>query len=114
VALELLLALILMFAVVAVVAAPLGGSGAVEPAESGELAGLEAAKQAKYREIREAELDFRAGKLSEPDYRALDRTLRAEAIELLRQIDVLRQRLVSDELEHREKHQQHGQQTAQR
>ena len=42
-----------------------------------------ARKEAKYREIRDAELDYRTGKLSERDWRALDRTLRAEAVELL-------------------------------
>ena len=50
---------------------------------------LEAAKEAKYREIRDAELDFRTGKLSEADWRALDRELRAEAMELLRRLDAL-------------------------
>ena len=44
---------------------------------------LEAAKEAKYREIRDAELDYRTGKLSEADWRSLDRGLRAEAIEIL-------------------------------
>ena len=48
-----------------------------------ERAELEAARDAKYREIRDAELDYRTGKLSEADWRALDRTLRAEAVELL-------------------------------
>ena len=46
-------------------------------------AALQAAKEAKYREIHDAELDFRMGKLSEADYRALDRELRAQAIEIL-------------------------------
>ena len=50
---------------------------------------LEARKEAKYREIRDAELDFRTGKLSEADYRATDRALRAEAVEILRRIDDL-------------------------
>ena len=50
---------------------------------------LEAAKEAKYREIRDAELDYRTGKLSEDDWRALDRELRAEAMELLRRLDEL-------------------------
>ena len=50
---------------------------------------LEAAKEAKYREIRDAELDYRTGKLSEADWRALDRELRAEAIEILRRLDEL-------------------------
>jgi hypothetical protein len=57
-----------------------------------ELAELEAAKEAKYREIRDAELDFRTGKLSERDWRALDRTMRAEAVELLKRLDALHER----------------------
>ncbi len=50
---------------------------------------LEALKEAKYREIRDAELDYRTGKLSEADWRAQDRSLRREAIELLRRLDDL-------------------------
>jgi flagellar biosynthesis/type III secretory pathway M-ring protein FliF/YscJ len=50
---------------------------------------LEAAKQAKYREIRDAELDHRMGKLSEADWRETDRELRAEAAEILRRLDEL-------------------------
>ena len=47
------------------------------------LADLEAAKEAKYREIRDTEMDFRTGKLSQADYEAVNATLRAEAIEIL-------------------------------
>ena len=50
---------------------------------------LEAAKESKYREIKDAELDFRMGKLSEEDWRSLDAELRAQAIEILRQLDAL-------------------------
>ena len=50
---------------------------------------LEAAKEAKYREIRDAELDREMGKLSSEDHRAMDRELRAEAIEILRRLDEL-------------------------
>jgi hypothetical protein len=48
---------------------------------------LEAAREAKYREIRDAELDFRTGKLSREDYDAIDAELRAEAIEILDRIE---------------------------
>jgi hypothetical protein len=51
------------------------------------LAELEARKEAKYREIRDAELDYRTGKLSREDHRALDRALRREAIGILEEID---------------------------
>jgi hypothetical protein len=56
---------------------------------SGERAELEAAREAKYREIRDAELDYRTGKLSEGDWRTLDRSLRAEAVDLLKRLDRL-------------------------
>jgi vacuolar-type H+-ATPase subunit H len=48
---------------------------------------LEAAREAKYREIRDAELDHQTGKLSDEDYALLDRSLRGEAVEILRQLD---------------------------
>jgi hypothetical protein len=50
---------------------------------------LEAAKEAKYREIRDVELDYRTGKLTEADYRRTDGELRRQAIALLREIDEL-------------------------
>jgi hypothetical protein len=53
---------------------------------------LEAAREAKYREIRDAELDYRTGKLSHEDYEAIDTDLRAEAIEILNQLEQLRPR----------------------
>jgi hypothetical protein len=53
---------------------------------------LEAAREAKYREIRDAELDYRTGKLSHEDYEAIDTDLRAEAIEILNRLERLRPR----------------------
>ncbi len=75
--------------VVLLVSAPLRARRSGEAAESAELAELEAARDAKYREIRDAELDHRTGKLSDSDWRALDRTLRAEAVAILRRLDEL-------------------------
>jgi type II secretory pathway pseudopilin PulG len=88
---ELLIVLVLVALVAVVVAAPLraGRQGAREAEESAEHAELAAARDAKYREIRDAELDYRTGKLSEADWRVQDRALRAEAIELLRRLDRL-------------------------
>ncbi len=43
----------------------------------------EAGKEAKYREIRDAELDHAAGKLSDEDFARVDAELRREAVELL-------------------------------
>ena len=61
-----------------VIAGPLRGgrAEAEDAALAARLEDLEAAKEARYREIREAEMDFRTGKLSEGDYKAIDRQLR--------------------------------------
>ena len=57
-----------------------------------DVAELEAAREAKYREIRDAELDYRTGKLSDADWQAIDGTLRAQAVEILRALDAAKQR----------------------
>ena len=75
--------------VAAVVIRPLLRPGIAEAADEARRAELEAAKEAKYREIRDAELDLRMGKLSEADHRAVDADLRAEAIDILRELDRL-------------------------
>ena len=88
---ELLLVLALVAAVALVVAAPLrpGRARDLEAEESAEHAELAALRDAKYREIRDAELDYRTGKLSEADWRVQDRGLRAEAVDILRRLDAL-------------------------
>ena len=80
---------VVLAVVVLVVSAPLRSRRSDEAAESAERAELEAARDAKYREIRDAELDYRTGKLSEGDWRAIDRSLRAEAVAILRKLDEL-------------------------
>jgi hypothetical protein len=72
-----------------VVLRPLLQPTAVDAPDVARRETLEAAKEAKYREIRDAELDHRMGKLSDGDFRATDRELRAQAIEILRQLDEL-------------------------
>lgn len=87
--LALLVIVAVLAAVVAIVAAPLRG-GRVERGRreaEDEIAELEARKEAKYREIRDAEMDLRTGKLSDEDHRLLDRQLRAEAVAILRALD---------------------------
>jgi biopolymer transport protein ExbB/TolQ len=97
-----ILTVLLLLAVVLVLAAPLRASWRAHagahrgeppakrampaPAEF-ERDELEAAREAKYREIRDAELDYRTGKLSREDYEAIDRALRAEAIEILKRLE---------------------------
>ena len=84
---EFLVVLVVLVLIVLVVSAPLRRRGAHEAEESAERAELEAARDAKYREIRDAELDHRTGKLSDVDWRAQDRALRAEAMDVLRRLD---------------------------
>jgi hypothetical protein len=57
--------------------------------EENRRAELDAAREAKYREIRDAELDYRTGKLSQEDYAAIDGQLRAEALEILNDLEEL-------------------------
>jgi hypothetical protein len=83
---ELLLTAILLAAVVRVIAGPLRGGNAESHALAQREA-IEVAKETKFREILDAELDFHTGKLSEADYREVDRQLRGEASELLRRSD---------------------------
>jgi membrane protein implicated in regulation of membrane protease activity len=85
---EYALALVILAAVVAVVVVrPLLRGDEPTAREEARREELEAAKEAKYREIRDAELDHRMGKLSGEDWRRIDRELRAEAIVILRELD---------------------------
>jgi type II secretory pathway pseudopilin PulG len=86
---DFLVILVVLAVVVLFVSAPLRARRSDEATESAERAELEAARDAKYREIRDAELDYRTGKLSEADWRGLDRGLRAEAVDILRRLDEL-------------------------
>jgi flagellar biosynthesis/type III secretory pathway M-ring protein FliF/YscJ len=85
----LLVILVVLAAVVALVSAPLRGRAAQRVRADAEdrVAELEARKEAKYRELRDAEMDLRTGKLSEEDHRVLDRQLRAEAVDILKALD---------------------------
>jgi len=88
-----ILTLALLAAAIAVISGPLRAERArrgagPEPVRA-DRAELEAAREAKYREIRDAELDFRTGKLSDPDYRAIDAQLRGEALAILDRLEQL-------------------------
>ena len=80
---------VVVTAVVAIVGTPLraGRRERARGAGADEIAELEARKEAKYREIRDAEMDLRTGKLSDEDHRVLDRALRAEAMAILKALD---------------------------
>jgi len=83
--------LVLVAIAVLAISAPLRTSRRAERDAAGraERDDLEAARDAKYAEIRDAEMDYRTGKLSEPDWRSLDRQLRHEAVELLHRLDAV-------------------------
>ena len=89
-----LLALVILLVTAPLRAAERGGEQAhtgdrsAAPGEEGRDQ-LEAAREAKYHEIRDAELDYRTGKLSREDYGAIDAGLRAEAIEILDRLQEL-------------------------
>ena len=91
---EIVLALILFAALGWFVTAPLRRApDEAEPAAGDEdpvIADLEARKEAKYREIRDAELDREQGKLSQEDWARIDADLRREAIALLKALDEAR------------------------
>jgi hypothetical protein len=92
--LEFLLAVAIVVLVAWFVTAPLRDRPSPARDEStereAELADLEARKEAKYRQIRDAEADRAAGKLTEDDFRRLDGELRREAVDILKRIDRLR------------------------
>ena len=84
---EVLLGLLLFVAVAAFVIVPLRRGRDEAGGEDPRIADLESRKEAKYREIRDTELDHAAGKLSEEDFRRQDGELRSEAVEILKQLD---------------------------
>jgi len=84
--------MVVVGAVVMIVTGPLRRVPKTETSPGAELRDLESAREAKYREIRDAELDHRTGKLSDEDYAAVDAALRGEAVEILRAIDTIEAR----------------------
>ncbi|HEX3392361.1 MAG TPA: hypothetical protein VHS55_07335 [Solirubrobacteraceae bacterium] len=84
-----LLTLVLLAAVIAVVGWPLFSRRRASAPESADRAELQSAREAKYREIRDAELDYRMGKLSREDFEAVDASLRAEALVILDGLEAL-------------------------
>jgi len=90
------LTLVLLAAVIVVVASPLLRRRLTSAPESVDRAELQSAREAKYREIRDAELDYRTGKLSREDYEAVDAVLRAEALVILDGLEALQAEKAAD------------------
>ncbi|MBA2522671.1 MAG: hypothetical protein H0V25_04985 [Solirubrobacterales bacterium] len=86
---ELVIGVVLLVAVALWVSVPLRreDSFVERGLEDPKLAELEAQKQAKYREIRDTELDHAQGKLGDDDFAQQDAELRREAIAILKQLD---------------------------
>lgn len=78
---------LLGIAVAAFVSRPFWAGADPSRAENPEVAALEAAREAKYREIRDARADRDSGKLPDEDFEALNAELRREAIAILDQLE---------------------------
>jgi hypothetical protein len=82
-----LLTLVLLAAVMTVVSRPLLVARKPDEPDTAKRSELEAEREAKYREIRDVELDYRTGKLSREDYEEVNDALRAEALEILNKLE---------------------------
>jgi molecular chaperone GrpE (heat shock protein) len=110
-----IVALALLAVVLFVISGPLrAGAGRPrgEPTESSsrQRTELQAAREAKYREIRDADMDLRTGKLSRADHESIDRMLRAEALEILDSLQALERALASEANEDQQGQANDGQQ----
>jgi cytochrome c-type biogenesis protein CcmH/NrfG len=83
---EILLGALLFVLVAAFVLVPLRRERS-QGGEDSRIAELESRKEAKYREIRDTELDHAAGKLDDEDFRRQDAELRRDAVAILNQLD---------------------------
>jgi len=86
---EIALALMILVALAAFVTMPIWRRGQPERSEDPARAELEARKQAKYRQIRDLEMDREQGKITQADWAQADAELRREAMAILRELDAL-------------------------
>ncbi|MGB2851364.1 MAG: hypothetical protein WBB30_06245 [Solirubrobacterales bacterium] len=87
---EVLIAIVVVALVALFVTVPLRrsqGPAADRIGGDAALATLEVRKQAKYREIRDTEMDRAQGKITAADFQLQDGELRAEAIAILKEIE---------------------------
>ena len=85
--LQYLLVLVVLAIALYVISGPLLTARRASAVASDDVRALEAARDSKLQEIRDAEMDLRTGKLSDEDYDAIDRALRGEAVQILDQLD---------------------------
>jgi type II secretory pathway component PulM len=85
--LQYLLVLVVLAIALYVISGPLLSARRASAIASDDVRALQAARDSKLQEIRDAEMDLRTGKLSDEDYEAIDRALRGEAVHILDQLD---------------------------
>jgi type II secretory pathway component PulM len=86
-ALQYLLVLVVLAIALYVISQPLLSARRASAIAFDDVRTLEAERDSKLQEIRDAEMDLRTGKLSDEDYDAIDRALRGEAVQILEQLD---------------------------
>jgi type II secretory pathway component PulM len=86
--LQYLLVLVVLAIAVYAISQPLLSARRASAIASDDVRALEAARDSKLQEIRDAEMDMRTGKLSDEDYHAIDGALRSEAVQILERLDV--------------------------
>jgi hypothetical protein len=82
---------LMLAAAAAFISYPFWGRASATVAEDPAIAALEAARDSKFREIRDAEVDLKTGKLNQEDYDGVNAELRSDAVEVLRQLDEARE-----------------------
>jgi type II secretory pathway component PulM len=85
--LQYLLVLAVIVVALYVISQPLLSARRASAVASDDVRTLEAERDSKLQEIRDAEMDLRTGKLSDEDYDAIDRSLRGEAVQILERLD---------------------------
>jgi type II secretory pathway component PulM len=86
-ALQYLLVLVVLAVALFVITGPLLSARRASAIASDDVRALEAERDSKLQEIRDAEMDLRTGKLSDEDYSTIDRALRGEAVHILERLD---------------------------
>src|ERR1700742_755114 len=85
--LQYLLVLVVLAIALYVISGPLLSARRASAIASDDVRALEAARDSKLQEIRDAEMDMRTGQLSDEDHRAIDGSLRSEAVQILERLD---------------------------
>jgi type II secretory pathway component PulM len=85
--LQYLLVLVILAIALYAISQPLLTARRASAIASDDVRALEAARDSKLQEIRDAEMDMRTGKLSDEDYQTIDSTLRSEAVQVLERLD---------------------------